>query len=150
MNSNDILNRLAPCGLHCGKCFAFIDGDIKKSSRQLKESLGNFENYAKRFVDLLEEPVFTKYPDFKGLLDYFTTVECKGCRNEKCLLFKDCKIRECHQSKEVDYCFQCNEFPCNHTGFDQHLYKRFVEINQRMKVVGVEQYYKEIKDKPRY
>ncbi len=150
MNSNDILNRLAPCGLHCGKCFAFIDGDIKKSSRQLKESLGNFENYAKRFVDLLEEPVFTKYPDFKELLDYFTTVECKGCRNEKCLLFKDCKIRECHQSKEVDYCFQCNEFPCNHTGFDQHLYKRFVEINQRMKVVGVEQYYKEIKDKPRY
>jgi hypothetical protein len=77
--------------LHCGKCFAFTDGDIKKYSNLLKENLGNFDVYAKLFVELLNEPVFEKYPDFIGLLAYFAAVDCRGCRNEKCKLFRTCK-----------------------------------------------------------
>ena len=150
MNDNKIKERLAPCGLHCGRCYAFIDGDIKHYSKRLRESLGNFDVYAQRFVDLLDEPVFKRYDDFKELLSYFVTVECKGCRRERCKIFKDCKVRLCHEQKKVDFCFQCKDFPCNDTGFDQHLYKRFVEINMRMKEIGVEKYYEEIKDKSRY
>ena len=150
MDYDQIKNRLAPCGLHCGKCFAFAEGDIKQNSRQLKESLGNFDVYAERFVDLLDEPLFRKYADFKELLSYFASVECKGCRKEKCKLFKDCKVRDCHELKEVDFCFQCSDFPCNNTGFDPHLHKRSVDINLRMREIGVAKYYDEIKDKPRY
>jgi len=150
MNYSEIKNRLAPCGLHCGKCFAFSDGDIKNYSISLKESLGNFDIYAQRFVDLINAPVFIKYADFKELLSYFANVECKGCRKERCKIFKDCKVRDCHEQKKVDYCFQCSDFPCNNTGFDHHLYKRSVDINMRMKKIGVEKYYEEIKDKPRY
>ena len=145
-----IKNRLAPCGLHCGKCYAFVDGDVKSYSLRLKESLGDFDIYAKRFVDLLDDPVFEKYPDFKAMLNYLASVECAGCRNEKCKIFKDCKVRGCHEMKEVDFCFQCSDFPCENTGFDQHLHKRSVDINLRMKEIGVENYYNEIKDKPRY
>lgn len=150
MNYQKIKERVAPCGLHCGKCFAFADGNIRSHSSQLKESLGNFEVYAERFVDLLDEPVFTKYHDFKELLDYFALVECKGCRNENCKLFQDCNVRSCSQSKGVDFCFECSDFPCNITGFDEHLHKRSVEINNKMMDIGVERYYDEIKDKPRY
>lgn len=150
MNYNKIKNRLAPCGLHCGKCFAFVDGDIKLYSNRLKESLGNFDIYAERFVDLINEPVFKKYADFKVLLSYFANIECKGCRNEKCRIFKNCRVRLCHEQKKVDFCFQCKDFPCNDTGFDHHLYKRHVDINMRMKKIGVGKYYDEIKDKPRY
>lgn len=150
MDYSQIKNRLAPCGLHCGKCYAFIDGDIKKYSYKLKEALGNFDIYASRFVDLINEPVFEKYPDFKELLNYFVTVQCRGCRKEKCKVFKDCKVRDCHEQKNVDFCFQCSDFPCNNTGFDQHLYKRTVNINLRMREIGVTEYYNEIKDKPRY
>ncbi len=150
MDIEFIKTRLAPCGLHCGKCFAFIDGDIKNYSNKLKESLGDFDIYAKRFVDLIDEPLFNKYPDFKSLLAYFASAGCAGCRKEQCKLFKDCKVKECHVKQGVDFCFQCSEFPCDHTGFDQHLHQRSIDINKRMKEIGVESYYNEIKDKARY
>ena len=150
MDYEFIKKRLAPCGLHCGKCFAFVDGDIKNNSIRLKESLGSFDIYAQRFVDLINEPLFKKYPDFKELLSYFASTECKGCRKERCKIFKDCKVKDCHETKGVDFCFQCNEFPCDNTGFDKHLHNRSIDINMRMKEIGVEQYYDEIKDKPRY
>ncbi len=149
-HSDPIKEKMAPCGLHCGQCFAFKDGKIKKHSEELKKALGNFDAYAQRFAELLDKPVFKKYPDFKEMLEFFTTVECSGCRNEKCKLFKNCMVRDCYIEKKVDFCCQCSEFPCNRTGFDEHLYKRFVEINTKIKSIGIEQYYAEIKDKPRY
>lgn len=145
-----IKKRIAPCGLHCGKCFAFTEGDISCHSTELKKSLGNFEVYAQRFVGMLDEPVFAKYPDFKEMLDYFSVTSCQGCRKEKCKLFKICNVRACSEEKEVEFCFQCSQFPCEHTGFDEHLYKRFVTINKRMREIGIEKYYEEIKDVPRY
>jgi len=150
MDYEFIKSRLSPCGLHCGKCFAFADGEIALLSKQLKLLLGNFDIYAERFVSLLNEPAFSKYPDFKALLNLLSEPKCKGCRKEKCILFKSCKVRECSEKKNVDFCFQCSDFPCNDTGLDEHLYKRSVSINQEMKDIGVEAYYDEIKDKPRY
>lgn len=150
MDYEFIKSRLSPCGLHCGKCFAFAEGEIGTLSKQLKKSLGNFDVYAERFVSLLEEPAFGKYPDFKTLLNLLSEPKCKGCRKEKCILFKSCKVRECTERKEVDFCFQCSDFPCNETGLDEHLYKRSVNINKRMKEIGVEAYYNEVKDTARY
>ena len=150
MKEEFIKSRLAPCGLHCGKCFAFCDGDISQLSKELGRYLGDFDIYAERFIDLLDEPVFSKYPEFKEMLNCFSTGKCKGCRKEKCVLFKSCKVRACSERKGVDFCFQCAEFPCKNTGFDEHLYIRSVKINERIKEIGVEAYYNEIKDKPRY
>jgi len=150
MDYDFIKSRLGPCGLHCGKCFAFIDGDIKNYSNKLKDSLGDFGTYANRFVDLINEPVFNKYRDFNELLTYFASVECAGCRKERCKIFKDCKVRDCHERKNVDFCFECSDFPCNNTGFDQHLEKRSIDINIKMREIGVQEYYNEIKDKSRY
>ena len=150
MNYEFIKSQLSPCGLHCGKCFAFRDGDISRLSKDLKTNLGNFDVYAERFVKLLDEPAFLTYPAFKEMLSCFSSGKCNGCRKEKCILFRSCRVRECSENRNVDFCFQCNEFPCSDTGFDVHLYKRSVNINKRMKEIGVEAYYHEIKDKPRY
>lgn len=145
-----IKRRLAPCGLHCGKCFAFTDGDIHNYGARLKDSLGNFDVYAERFVVLLDEPAFRKYPDFKEFLSLLSTGSCNGCREELCKLYKSCNVRACSETKKVDFCFQCEEFPCKNTGFDEHLYNRHVKINKRMAETGVEIYYEEVKDIPRY
>lgn len=145
-----IKRRLAPCGLHCGKCFAFSDGDISNYSKLLADSLGNFDVYAERFVELLDEPVFQKYPDFKKFLSHLSKGSCNGCREEQCKLYKSCKVRACIEVKKVDFCFQCSEFPCEHTGFDTHLYNRHVKINQRMEEIGIEKYYEEVKNLSRY
>lgn len=145
-----IRRRLAPCGLHCGRCFAFSDGDIHVFSNKLKEVLGNFDVYAQRYVSLLDDRIYNKYPDFKEFIDHLSAVSCGGCREEKCKLFTTCGVRPCAEEKKVEFCFQCGEFPCNKTRFDEHLYKRHVAINIRMKEIGIENYYEEIKDLPRY
>lgn len=145
----NIKDRVAPCGLHCGKCFAFKDGEIHKLSRELRKNLGNFAPYAKRF-EIQLDPVFEKYREFKQFLDYLAESECEGCRKEKCKFYGNCKVRSCTEEKGVDFCYQCREFPCSKTGLDENLYQRHVAINHRMKEIGVEAYYEEIKDKPRY
>jgi hypothetical protein len=150
MDYEFIKTRLASCGLHCGSCFAFSEGEICKLSKELKGNLGDFCAYAKRFANLLNEPLFLKYQEFNEMLGYLASGKCRGCRKEKCAIFKDCNVRECSENKQVDYCFQCSEFPCNNTGFDEHLQKRWKLINCKMKECGVEEYYNEIKEKPRY
>ena len=150
MEYQQILSSLAPCGLSCETCFARVGGDIHRLSRELKDKLGNFAPYAKRFENMLEVPVFQKYPDFAAMLDYFGSNNCLGCRSEQCRLFKNCGIRPCHQQKGVDFCFQCDEFPCDKTNFDQSLQKAWVLINEKIRKTGVEQYYEKTQTRPRY
>ena len=72
MQPNEIIKKhIAPCGLHCGGCFAFNGGKIQKHSGELAKSLGNFDVYAQRFVTMLDEPVFENYQAFKSMLHYF-------------------------------------------------------------------------------
>lgn len=78
-----IKGRIAPCGLHCGKCFAFADGDISYHSGELKKALGNFDVYAQRFVEMLDEPVFAKYPNFKEFLKHFVRGDLSGVQKRK-------------------------------------------------------------------
>ncbi|MGZ3648094.1 MAG: DUF3795 domain-containing protein [Syntrophales bacterium] len=150
MTYEQIKASLGPCGLSCEKCFAHVDGDIRRYSQKLKEKLGNFEPYAKRYETLLNESVFKNYPAFKQMLDYFASENCKGCRNEQCKIFKNCGVRPCHQKKQVDFCYQCNEFPCNRTNFDEGLYKAWVRINEIIKKEGIEKYYEGTLIRPRY
>ena len=150
MDYENIKAALAPCGLSCEKCFAHVEGDIHKYSLKLKEKLGNFEPYAKRFEILLGNPVFKKYSDFKEMLDYFASENCRGCRNEQCKMFKNCGVRPCHQEKAVDFCFQCDEFPCNKTNFDEGLYNAWVRINEIIRKEGIDKYYELTEKHPRY
>ena len=61
----------------------FADGDISYHSGELKKALGNFDVYAQRFVEMLDEPVFAKYPDFKEFLNHLSVATCQGCRKRK-------------------------------------------------------------------
>ena len=150
MTTEQIKGAIAPCGLNCEKCFAHVDGDIRKYSLKLKENLGNFDLYAKRFETLLGDPIFKKYPDFKVMLDYFASEHCTGCRNEQCRMFKDCGVRKCHQEKQIDFCYLCDEFPCKKTNFDEDLYKRWVMINEKIKETGIEELYEKSRSRQLY
>lgn len=150
MISEQIKSSLAPCGLNCEKCFAHVEGDIRRYSLKLKEKLGNFDIYAQKFETLLGNPVFKKYSDFKEMLDYFASENCRGCRNEQCKLFEDCGVRSCHQKKQIDYCYQCEAFPCDRTNFDKHLYKTWVQLNEKIKKTSIERFYEKTRTLPRY
>lgn len=150
MTSEQIKAAIAPCGLSCEKCFAHVDGDIRKYSLKLKEKLGNFSVYAKRFETLLGDPIFSKYADFEEMLDYLASENCKGCRNEQCKLFKNCGIRACHEKKQVDFCYQCDEFPCSRTHFDENLYHAWVRTNEIIQRKGIVAYHEKTLSRPRY
>jgi len=147
MEYKDILNIISPCGLNCYKCFANAEGGIRKTSIKLQNLLGSFDIYAERFSSFL--PIFKEYPSFKALLTFLTEENCPGCRKGSCL-YPNCRVKDCYKGKKVDYCFQCDEFPCDKTNFDPHLKRRWIQINTRMKDVGVEAYYQETKDVSRY
>jgi hypothetical protein len=126
---------------------AFANGDIKRIAAELKQLLGSFDNYAQRFSRFA--PVFENYSSFKRLLEYFTQAGCKGCRNGDCV-YPNCGVAPCHKKKGVDFCFQCGEFPCERTNFDPNLKERWIKMNNLMKQKGVEAYFEESKDFPRY
>ena len=147
MSGKDILADLAPCGLSCRKCFAFKDGSIGKLSRSLHERLGNFDVYAERFSAFL--PAFKDYPAFKRLLVYLASADCEGCRKGSCK-WPDCGVQACYRNMGVDFCFECHEFPCDKTNFDEHLQKRWIYMQRRMKEVGAAAYCEETKGLPRY
>src|SRR3990172_1917670 len=147
MKYDDILKTLAPCGLNCGKCQAYVEGDIKKHAMELKRLLGSFDTYAERFSKFL--PVFTNYPAFKEMVTQFSEANCKGCRKGDCK-YPNCGVATCYKQKGVDFCFQCDEFPCEKSNFDQNLKQRWLAMNRRMKGIGVEAYFEETKDVPRY
>ena len=147
MEYSEIVKMLAPCGLNCHKCFACSEGEIKVTSSKLKELLGSFDRYAERFQKFLS--VFKNYPEFKELLHYLAKGDCEGCRNGQCK-YPNCGVINCYKQKGVDFCFECNEFPCEKTNFDPDLKRRWIEMNNRIKEVGVTTYYEETKDLPRY
>ena len=147
MEYKDILDILAPCGLNCRKCFAYSEGEIKVLSTELQELLGSFDRYAERFSVFI--PAFKDYPFFKELLAYFTQADCNGCRKGVCK-YPNCGVITCYQQRDVDFCFQCDEFPCERTNFDPDLKRRWIQMNNRMKEIGVESYFQETKDLPRY
>ncbi|GAB6908534.1 conserved hypothetical protein [Desulfosarcina cetonica] len=141
MTNETIKHALAPCGLSCETCFAHVDGGIRRASQALKEKLGNFGPYAAFFENLMREPVFANYPAFQAMLDYLAEGHCTGCRNEQCRMFKECGVRPCHQEKQVDFCYQCTDFPCEQTNFSKPLYRTWVRVNEKIREEGLAAYY---------
>ncbi len=147
MDYQDIVNEVAPCGLNCRKCLFRVDGDIRQHSAMLKSLLGNFGPYAERFSKM--NPLFEDYQAFDRMLAFFTTGDCSGCRSGECR-YHGCRVASCVREREIDFCFQCDEFPCEHSNLDDDLKKRWISMNLRMKEIGTAAYYDRIQTEPRY
>lgn len=148
MDYNDVLKHLAPCGLDCARCADYEHGEIKQLSSRLIQMLGNYKPVAKMKVET--KPIFNSYSQFKEILTSFSQVSCSGCRGEnvQCPL-TTCSAKFCYKEKGVDFCFQCSGYPCKKQ-FTGRLTERWKQINDRMKEIGVVEYYYEQVKLPRY
>ena len=61
-----------------------------------------------------------------------------------------CAARTCFAEKGVDFCFQCDEYPCSRNSYPDLLARKWRANNERMKEVGVEAFYEESLQHPRY
>ena len=75
----------APCGMDCFNCQAYEKNISPEMQKMFAARLGKPEG----------------------------EIGCKGCRQEgTCLLLPSCATLECVKSKNVDFCYQCDSFPC--------------------------------------
>jgi hypothetical protein len=142
-----ILGRLAPCGLDCGRCVMCSNGAVQRAASELSVALEGFDKMAARMAD--HAPVLAGYGTFQEVLGLFTEVTCTGCRGGGSSL-PFCAARTCFRSHGVDFCFQCAEYPCARNDYPLEFERRWRANNDRMREVGVEQFYKESLEKPRY
>lgn len=143
----DIVERLAPCGLDCSRCAYCEHGAVKRLAMELAETLNGFEVFASKATDRI--PCLAGYPQFAEILDLLAGAPCTGCRSGSSGL-PFCAARICHKENKVDFCFQCAEYPCKRNQFPSNFLRRWRAINDRMRDVGVEQYYRESLSRPRY
>ena len=148
MDYDDVVKHLAPCGLDCMRCADYEHGEIKQISSRLIQLLGNYRPVAKMKIE--KNSIFNGYTQFEEILTSFSNDSCSGCRGEnvKCPI-ATCSAKNCYKEKNVHFCFQCNEYPCEKQ-FTGRLRERWRYINDRMKEIGVVEYYYEQVKVPRY
>jgi hypothetical protein len=147
MDYSDVKSRLAPCGLDCSRCADYVLGEIKDISTRLVELLGNYSRVA--MMKKEANPVFEYYRQFDDVLKEFSSAGCTGCRGAHVLCPIECSARFCHKDNNVDFCFQCAQYPCDKQ-FSGKLKDRWLSINDRMKEIGPVAYYEEQAKQPRY
>jgi hypothetical protein len=148
MNREKIILEVSPCGIDCSRCFGLIDGEARKHAVALQEIFGeSFEKFAERFSEYV--PVLGKYGDFREFVDFLAEVDCAGCRNSA-VDEKPCGILKCYREKGVDFCFECDDFPCELEGLPDDLKEKWRETGMKIREVGLEAWYVEMKKKHRY
>ncbi|MBN1425155.1 DUF3795 domain-containing protein [Candidatus Fermentibacteria bacterium] len=144
---DDILDHLAPCGLDCTRCVAFAGGAVRRLAAELDGALAGYESVAARMAGFV--PVLTHYPEFESVLQFLKSGSCTGCRaGGSSVPF--CSARTCFRDKGVDFCFQCDEFPCDRNEYPDSLGERWRAYGKRMGEIGPEAFYREQCARPRY
>jgi hypothetical protein len=143
-----ILEHLAPCALDCSRCLYFGKGNTKACAEGLRHELEGFEKVAPMLAQGAA-PVLQDYPTFKAILDHLAGGECIGCR-DGAVCFESCVALSCCKEKGIDFCFQCDEFPCEKNHYPESLDRRWRAWGARIKEVGVERFYEESLSRPRY
>lgn len=121
------------CGLNCSKCDIYLASHGDQAI--LKELLDYFKEQRNEIVN----------PD---------SFACNGCRSSNDVHWSsDCKMRACALNENLNYCFECTDFPCSivnkfgSDGMDHH--RRTIENSKKMKKIGLKAWVKEqkLKDK---
>ena len=90
---------IAPCGIDCTQCDAYIS--TQTGNLELKQKLA--DNYVKQFNKQIP----------------LEDLDCDGCPSEgKHIGFcAQCSIRSCAFGKGYATCAECNDFPCDKGSF---------------------------------
>lgn len=147
MERNEILRLIAPCGLLCYTCDAMKNGVINEAAKRLLSVLESYDAFLESTPGA--RPIAGKYNDFKEVLTYLANVQCNGCREDQCLN-TNCKVAECTKNRKIDFCYECQEFPCAKTGFFGALKEKWIRKNNKIKAAGIEQFFEEEKNIPHY
>ncbi len=150
MERNEILKKVAPCSLMCHTCSGYNNGVICSSAKTLLKYLEGMEDfYEKHIPDAVES-----YNNFENVLCMYSNADCSGCRSTEhngCSI-DGCFLLECTKNHNVDFCGECDEFPCEKTSelFEDEVYKQWLEGNQKIRDCGIESFWESNSENPHY
>ena len=137
---------------YCGKYYCascdYYKGTIAKAAKNLLA-------FAERYGSLrVMANVYNtcNFDEFLKGLRWLAAQEtaCKGCRfGGGWSWWPDCPVRDCCIEKNVDFCYQCNDFPCKKLkeAPDKEFKKTIIEANNQMKTAGIENHMQQLKKK---
>lgn len=149
-----ILNAVAPCAFCCLTCSAMKGGIIEEASKKLSHYLDGYYEFGKKNF-------FGKYRSYSKKIKLFTEQlarisagNCGGCRSGadgKCCI-PNCFILECSKQHRVDFCGECNEFPCKKAEefFNGKTLEEWVNNNCFIKDNGAQSYYEDAVSRSHY
>lgn len=79
-------------------------------------------------------------------------LSCKGCRQMGCvLLAKECATKKCAKERNLDFCFECSDFPCQKLspckeGADKYPHNLKLYNLCRIQLLGIEKWSEEAKE----
>jgi len=147
MTREEIISRVAPCGIDCSRCANFKEGNIAKYSGALQEDLGNFRKMAAKMSGFFAP--FKDFEAFEKILGIFAGASCEGCRAGGGKV-PDCAAKSCYKEKGADFCGECGDFPCQVNKVRGDLYERWLANGKFIKESGIERFYDDARQKPRY
>jgi len=101
---------IAYCGLYCGDCYRY-KGKLADLARDLRKELRaeKFDRTAEKMSTSSFFAAFKNYPQCYEVLGHIVKLRCKrACRDGGGIPV--CKIRDCCRVKDIDGCWQCDEF----------------------------------------
>ena len=150
-----IRNAIAPCSLCCYTCPAKRNGMIAQTAGTLLHYLEGYPDFRRAVIPEKNRTSDGKIAEFLERLEKYSRPTCDGCRvgtHGSCCI-SGCLIRECTQAHHVDFCAECEEFPCGKLTeevFHPTVIQEWKDGNERIRVVGIEQYFKEITAQSHY
>ncbi|BCZ46459.1 hypothetical protein psyc5s11_25260 [Clostridium gelidum] len=150
MKKKGLLEKIAPCSLMCHTCIAYEDGVISQTAKQLsKYTEGICEFYEKHSPNEIE-----RFKVFQEELAKYSAGKCSGCRNKEHLgcSIKGCFILDCTKERDIDYCGECAEFPCDKMQkiFEEEVYMQWLKGNREIKNWGIEVFWEKNCERPHY
>lgn len=150
-SSAELLNLVAPCSLLCYTCPASKDGAIAKCAAQLCRYFEGYYDFNDANLPAQYRSWLPQFQDFYRRLEKYSVRSCPGCRNNPtpgsgCI--DGCVIPACAKEHGVSFCAECEQFPCSKAedflrGINQTIALDWQNGNQRIKQVGIAQYFEE-------
>lgn len=128
------------CGVYCGAC-AWYKGKWREYAEGLLRLMDAYP------VMRWEDEIPFDYEEFEKGLNWLINDRrvCQGCRSGDNLL--TCEIQDCVKNKGVDFCYQCEDFPCDKLFEIQRDHPDNIENIMRIQMIGIEEWIQEEENK---
>ena len=127
------------CGVFCEMC-PTGNGQIKSHAEELLRLTENAYSWAENIVNF-------KFQDVREGLKWMSNQTCPGCKN---ISEPWCEALKCEKIQKLKTCLLCEEIEtCSRISYQRDRYPFILDHHKRIKKIGIEEFYKEEREKSR-